>query len=87
MSIYHFYELQIDSVYCRFCKPATSLFNAKQKLMRFVRDNRDFNFDNFSFWFVVFTHDSSDNHLIDSYCLSLTGFAREYKNKLEVKKV
>lgn len=91
MSFYHSYELQIDSVYscfrsCCSCEVVCSLSIAQRKVMRFVRDNKG-NIDNFSFWFVVYTYDSCDNHLIDSYCLSLTGFAREYKNKLEVKKV
>lgn len=92
MSFYHCYELRIDSVYtcfrsCFSCESVNSLSIAQQKVMRFVRDNKGFNIDNFTFWFVVYTYDRSDNHLIDSYCLSLTGFAREYKNKLEVKKV
>ena len=94
MSYYQLYELQIDFVdfvypccrTCCFCESVNSLSIAHRKVMRFVRDNKD-NIDNFSFWFVVYTYDSSDNHLIDSYCISLAGFAREYKNKLEVKKV
>lgn len=91
MSYYQLYELQIDYVYpcfrtCFLCESVNSLSTAHRKVMRFVRDNKD-NIDNFSFWFVVYTYDSSDNYLIDSYCISLAGFAREYKNKLEVKKV
>lgn len=90
MSFYHCYELQIDynsscSRTSVLCETVNSLSIAHRKIMRFVRDIKDI--DNFSFWFVVYTYDSSDNHLIDSYCISLTGFAREYKNKLEVKKV
>ena len=90
MSFYHCYELQIDYDYPCFrtsvlCETVNSLSIAHRKIMRFVRESE--NIDNFSFWFVVYTYDSSDNHLIDSYCISLTAFAREYKNKLEVKKV
>lgn len=90
MSFYHCYELQIDYDYSCFhssflCETVNSLSIAHRKVMRFVRESE--NIDNFSFWFVVYTYDSSDSHLIDSYCISLTAFAREYKNKLEVKKV
>ena len=90
MSFYHCYELQIDYDYPGYrtnylCESVNSLSIAHRKVMRFVRDDKDI--DNFSFWFVVYTYDSSDGHLIDSYCISLTAFAREYKNKLEVKKV
>lgn len=89
MSFYHCYEFQIDFNQSCFrssflSESVNSLSTAKRKVMRFVRDNKDI--DNFSFWFVVYTYDSSDNHLIDSSCISLTGFAREYKNKMEVKK-
>lgn len=89
MSFYHCYELHIDFGHSCFrssflCESVNSLSNAHRKVMRFVRDNKDI--DNFYFWFVVYTYDSLDNHLIDSYSISLTGFAREYKNKLEVKK-
>lgn len=89
MSIYHRYELQIDSGFSYFrtsiYKDVDSLYCARRKIQRFVRDNEDSDF--YSYWFVVYTYDCADNHFIDSYCISLTGFAREYKNYLEVKKV
>ena len=88
MSYYHRYELQIDSGFSYFrnilCKDVDSLSSAKCKIKRFVRDNEDS--ESYSYWFVVYTYNCIDNHLIDSYCISLTGFAREYKNKMEVKK-
>ena len=89
MSYYQRYELQIYSGFTYFrnmlSKNVDSLSSAKRIIKRFVRDNEDS--ESYSYWFVVYTYDSSDNHLIDFYSMSLTGFAREYKNKLEVKKV
>lgn len=88
MSYYQHYELHIDSVFSYFrnilCKNVNSLYSAKREIKRFVRDNEDS--ESYSYWFVVYTYDCIDNRLIDSYCISLTGFAREYKNKMEVKK-
>lgn len=84
MSYYHRYELHIDSFRTTLHKEVDSLLSAKKKVMRFVRDHDDF--ESYSYWFVVYTYDCNDDHLIDSYCILLTGFAREYKNKLEVKK-
>lgn len=88
MSNFKLYRLDIFDFNLDNCllfrKNFDSLSSAKRSLMYFVRSN-DF-FDSLHFWLTVFVLDSVTFEVIDFYGYSWTGFAREYKNKLEVKK-
>lgn len=89
MSIYNVYQFKVEYAYpyalsVVFCEIVNSFFDAQKKIMSYVRNCKDIT--NFSFSFIIYTFDKSDNSLVDSNYMSLTGFAREYKNKLEVKK-
>ena len=89
MSFYNVYEFKVEYVYpysmsVVFCEIVNSLSDARNKIKSYVRSCNDIK--NYSFLFIKYTFDKSDNSLVDSNYMSLTGFAREYKNKLEVKK-
>lgn len=89
MSFYNVYEFKIEYVYpydmsVVFCEIVNSFSDAQNKIMSYVRNCEDIN--NYSFLFINYTFDKSNNSLVDSNYMSLTGFVREYKNKLEVKK-
>lgn len=89
MSFYNVYEFKVEYVHpyamsVVFCEIVNSFSDALNKIMSYVRSCADIS--NYSFLFINYTFDKSNNSLVDSNYMSLTGFAREYKNKLEVKK-
>lgn len=89
MSFYNVYEFKVEYVHpyamsVVFCEIVNSFSDAQNKIKSYVRSCNDIK--NYSFLFINYTFNKSDNSLVDSNYMSLTGFAREYKNKLEVKK-
>ena len=87
MSFYNVYKFKVEYVYpcvysVVFCEVVNSFSDAQNKIKSYVRNCGDIS--NYSFLFISYTFDNSNNSLVDSNYMSLTGFAREFKNKLEV---